>query len=237
MGAVAVGGFHHHVIGLLDIGRVLDEGLVGVADIAREDELGGRTVFRHPDLNAGRAQQVAHVRKAQRHARGHGAPPLRRRRTPAQSCERTPSASGHAYTAAAARARRRPGAALRAFPLGLALLDVRAVPQHDAGTARVVGSGGVRPGPGSRCCTSSGRRPEWSMWACVASTPDPARRGPPGKGCVLEGVRALLHAAIDQKALPSRFQQGTAAGHLMVRAQKCDLHKNTSGLISSVPLY
>ena len=32
------------------------------------------------------------------------------------------------------------------------------------------------------------------------------------------------------------FDQSAAAGDLMVRAQKCDLHKNTSGFISSVPL-
>ena len=55
-------------------------------------------------------------------------------------------------------------------------------------------------------------------------------------GLVLVYVLALLHAAVDQKALPSRFDQSAAAGDLMVRAQKCDLHKNTSGFISSVSL-
>ena len=55
-------------------------------------------------------------------------------------------------------------------------------------------------------------------------------------GLVLVYVLALFHAAVDQKALSSRFDQSAAAGDLMVRAQKCDLHKNTSGFISSVPL-
>ena len=54
--------------------------------------------------------------------------------------------------------------------------------------------------------------------------------------CIDVWIIPLLHAAVDQKALPSRFDQSAAASNLMVRAQKCDLHKNTSGFISSVPL-
>ena len=55
-------------------------------------------------------------------------------------------------------------------------------------------------------------------------------------GLVLVDILALLHAAVDQEPTARGFQQRTAAGDLMVRAQKCDLHKNTSGFISSVSL-
>ena len=48
-------------------------------------------------------------------------------------------------------------------------------------------------------------------------------------GLIFVDILALLHAAVDQKAPSGRFDQRTAAGDLMVRAQKRDLHKNTSG--------
>ena len=48
-------------------------------------------------------------------------------------------------------------------------------------------------------------------------------------GLIFVDILALLHAAVDQKAPSGRFDQRAAAGDLMVRAQKRDLHKNTSG--------
>ena len=41
-----------------------------VADIAGEDQLGGGAVLSDPDLDAGRAQQMAHVHKPDLKARG-----------------------------------------------------------------------------------------------------------------------------------------------------------------------
>lgn len=38
-------------------------------------------------------------------------------------------------------------------------------------------------------------------------------------GLVFVHILALLHAAVDEVALPGRFQQRTAARHLVVRAQ------------------
>ena len=37
-----------------------------------------------------------------------------------------------------------------------------------------------------------------------------------------------LHAAVDEAALPSCFQQGAAARDLVVGSQKCELHRYTS---------
>ena len=62
--AVTVGGLHKDVIRVLQIRGILDDRLVEVADVAGEDQLCGRAVLRHPYLDAGRAQQMAHIHKA-----------------------------------------------------------------------------------------------------------------------------------------------------------------------------
>ena len=49
-----------------------------------------------------------------------------------------------------------------------------------------------------------------------------------GDGDVLKQVASLLHAAVDEVALPSCFQQGAAARDLVVGSQKCELHRYTS---------
>jgi len=41
---------------------------------------------------------------------------------------------------------------------------------------------------------------------------------------VLKLVAPLLHAAVDQAVMPADFEQGAAAGHLVVGADKCQLH-------------
>ena len=61
MQPVAVGGLHEHIVRLADIGGVLDDGLVQVADIAGKHQLGGSVALGDPQLDAGGAQQVAHI--------------------------------------------------------------------------------------------------------------------------------------------------------------------------------
>ena len=41
---------------------------------------------------------------------------------------------------------------------------------------------------------------------------------------VLKLVAPLLHAAVDQAVMPADLEQGAAAGHLVVGADKCQLH-------------
>ena len=48
------------------------------------------------------------------------------------------------------------------------------------------------------------------------------------EGLVFVDILALLHAAVDEVALPSCFQQGAAARDLVVGSQKCELHRYTS---------
>lgn len=45
-----------------------------------------------------------------------------------------------------------------------------------------------------------------------------------GDGDVLKQVASLLHAAVDQAVVPADLKQGAAAGHLVVGADKCQLH-------------
>ena len=45
-----------------------------------------------------------------------------------------------------------------------------------------------------------------------------------GDGDILKQIAPLLHAAVDQAVVPADLEQGAAAGHLVVGADKCQLH-------------
>ena len=45
-----------------------------------------------------------------------------------------------------------------------------------------------------------------------------------GDGDILEQIAPLLHAAVYQAVVPADLEQGAAAGHLVVGADKCQLH-------------
>ena len=123
--------------------------------------------------------------------------------------------------------------ALAVFPLRFKFLNMGRVPQHDAAQLHR----GVRGIDLAAEAVAHQQRQHTGMVdVCMGGQHPVDLAGCHRDGLVLVYVLALLHAAVDQKALPSRFDQSAAAGDLMVRAQKCDLHKNTSGFISSVPL-
>ena len=60
---VAVGAFGDDIIGLAQIGRIPDDGLLDIADIARKDDLAGLSIFGDGKFNKGRAQQVSGIHK------------------------------------------------------------------------------------------------------------------------------------------------------------------------------
>ena len=68
MGAVAVGGLHDHIVRRGYPLRVAQYGLARVADVAGKDELFRLAALAQPYLDAGRAEQVPDVRKADRDA-------------------------------------------------------------------------------------------------------------------------------------------------------------------------
>ena len=214
---VAVGGFHHNVICVGEVGRVLDEGLVLVADIAGEDELGGGAVLGDPDLDAGRAEQMANVHKLDLQARCQlGLFPVLH---PAEQPDgRLGVLNGvhrfHRFCTGAL--------ALAVFPLGLELLNVGRVPQHDAAQLHR-GVGGIDPAP--EPVADQQRQKARMVDVGMGDQHAIDLSGGHRDGLVFVHILALLHAAVDEVALPGRFQQRTAARYLVVRAQKRQFHR------------
>ena len=69
---VPVGRLHDDIVGPGGIDRILEQGLVLVADIAGKDDLFLRPALRQPHLDAGRPQQMADVGKAETHPVAQG---------------------------------------------------------------------------------------------------------------------------------------------------------------------
>ena len=61
--AVAVGRFHHDVIGLIDVGGIADDWPVNLAQIAAEKESARTAVIAHPQFDHRRAENVAGIVK------------------------------------------------------------------------------------------------------------------------------------------------------------------------------
>ena len=220
VGAVAVGGLHKDVIRILDVGRVLDDGLMLVADIAAEHQLGGGAVLGHPDLDAGRAQQVAHIHEPDNKAGGQFYPGA-----VIDTAEQLHGCLGILHGIHGFHRLGTGALALAVLPLGLKLLNVGRIPQHDAAQ---LGRGlcGIDPAPESVAYQQGQQTGVVDVCVGDQHTVDLPRCH--RDGLVLVDVLALLHPAVDQVALSGRFQQRTAAGDLMVRAQKCDFHRSTS---------
>lgn len=73
--AVAVGRFDHNIVRVRDRFRhVADDGLVEIADIAAEHHLALHAVLGHKDLDAGAAEQVAHIAEADGRSARRSAP-------------------------------------------------------------------------------------------------------------------------------------------------------------------
>ena len=59
--AIAVGGFHNHVIGALRVLRVVDQRLMDISDIAGEEQFFRHTVLCQPQLNGCGAEQMTGI--------------------------------------------------------------------------------------------------------------------------------------------------------------------------------
>ena len=216
MAAVAVGGLHEHIVRFLNVGRVLDDGLVQVADIAGEDQLRGGLALGDPQLDAGRAQQVSHVHKACFDARGKLHPSLIR-----NAREQLHGRFGVLHGVHGLHRFRAGALALAVLPLGFKFLNVGGVPQHDAAQFHG-GVGGINFAPEA---VAHQQRQHTGMVDMGMGSQHPVDfPGSDRNGLIFVDILALLHAAVDQKAPPGGFDHGAAAGDLMVRAQKRDLH-------------
>ena len=65
---IPVGRLHDHIIRLMNVLRIPDQGLVAVSDIAGEHQLPLHAVFLEIDFNGGRAQKMPGVNEANLHA-------------------------------------------------------------------------------------------------------------------------------------------------------------------------
>ena len=207
MQAVPVGRFHHHIVRLLEEGRVFDERLVDIADVPRERQLGGFARLVDPYLDRRRPQQVPHVDEPHFDS----------------FAELEPFAIA-AWDQIADRIFRvlhrikrfvrllpRP-LALAVAPLGFEFLDVRRVPQHDFTqvTGRV-GRVDLPPEP----LLAQQRQVSRMVNVCVGQQHIvDLRRGEP-RFRRLDLVPALPHPAVDQDVLSTRLQIMTAPRHLM----------------------
>ena len=218
--AVAIRRLHKHIVRVPDRCRVLDDGLMLVADVPGKDQLGGGAALSDPDLDAGRTQQMAHIDEADHKARGqldlsvilHAPEQLHGRLGILHGVHRL-----HRLGTGTLR--------LAVLPLSFKLLNVGRVPQHDAAQLGR-GLGGIDPAPEAVAH-------QQRQLACVVDM----RMGHQHavnftrchrKGLVLVNILPLLHTAVDEVALPSCFQQGAAARDLVVGSQKCELHRYTS---------
>ena len=213
MAAVAVGGLHDQIVGMAGVGRVTDKRLMLVADITREnDDLRRAVRLCNAQRDRRAAQQVAHIGKAHLD-------------TPLGAVEQGLPCligAGHEllhdvlgildrvvrldHFCAAAHG-------LTVFPLGLLLLNVGRVLEHDA--AEVAGGLG---------------RVDGAAVAVFVQVRDPARvvdmgmgqqqrligAGGIGQVGIFVDIAALLPAAVDQDAVPRCLQLGAAAGDLTV---------------------
>ena len=124
--SVTVGGFHDHIVGIVYKGGVANDGLSLVAQVAGKDDLFGNAIFCGPDFQNRGAKQVACVAETdldpftevEKPAVLHGFQHLDRLLGIHQGVQRL-----H---------RRQTGPlALLVVPVGVPLLDMSGVPEHD----------------------------------------------------------------------------------------------------------
>ena len=217
---VAIGGLHDDIVGLPQIGGVPDDGLVHVAQVAGEDQLFGHAVFGAPQLDLRRAQQVARVVKAHPDPFAQvdhlsvftGVHLLEDGLGVVQGVERLHRGQTGAL-------------ALLVFPLGIPLLDVGGVPQHDG--HELSGEAG---GQNAAIKALLGQQGQTARVVDVGVGHQHIVDVAGGKvqGVVVVLVPALLKAAVDQDLSAVDLQTVTAAGDRVGRAEECKFHSGPS---------
>ena len=215
--AVAVGRFDHNIVRVRDRFRhVADDGLVEIADIAAEHHLALHAVLGHKDLDAGAAEQVAHIAEAD----GEVLADLHQL-VIAHRAQMRDGGLGVVERVDRLIRRSAGAAAFAVAPLGLALLNVRAVAQHDAAEiARLA------------CGVNGAVKPVFEKQRQIAGVVD-VRMGQKDKVdlprrhrqlLVFKDVLPLLHAAVNKAAVIPALDECAAARNFMGRAQKGNFH-------------
>ena len=215
--AVAVGRLDNEIVRLGDGQGIVQDRLVNVADVAGEHNFFLGAVLPQPELNAGRAQQMADIGKAHAQAVGNrhafaipaGTEARRRALRIVNGVQRFDRRLARTLS-------------LARFPRGLGFLNVRRVAQHNVGqTAR--GRCSVDFSPEAVLIELRQKPRVVDMRMGQKDGADVLRRD--GQRDILVNVHALLHAPVDQVVLSCQLQQRTAPRDLMGRADECDLHR------------
>ena len=216
VGPVAVGRFHDHIVRTLQIDRIRDQRLVGIADISGEDDLLRHTVLRDRHFDGTRSEKMAGVYEPD------GDP----------FCYDLFLLILHAYKAldrvlrvdpGIERLHLRPARALclPVLPLCFKFLYVRGIKKHDAA---------------QRCRPAGGE--DLSLESLLAQERQKARvvhvgvrqqnhvdlRSRYRHGRIFIQILTLLHTVIDQNLLPARFKIITASRHFVRGTKKCQFH-------------
>ena len=209
---VAVGALHDHVVGLVDVLRVPDDGLVPVAQVAGKNNLFGDPVLREPQLHTGGAQQMARVHEAQADSF-------------AQIYQLVVLTGGHQLQGrlgvcdGVEGLHRRPARplALLVLPLGVGLLDVSGVPQHD-------GHELPRQAGGNDLAVEALLDQQGNAAGVVdvgmGDNDIVDISGGEVQHPVVPLVSALLEAAVDEDLLAAHLQAVAASGDRLGRAKK-----------------
>ena len=214
--AVAVGRLDEHVVRARDGLRVADDGLVGVADVAGKDDLLFRAALGEPRLDARAAEQVADIREADDDV----FPDLDALAVAART-QQTQHALYVLERIQRFGCRLAGAGGLASLPLGLGHLDVRCIAQHDAAQVACRLRGVDRA---AKALLIQQRQVAGVIHVRVRDEHKLDLRRRDGDGDVLKQVASLLHAAVDQAVVPADLKQSAAAGHLVVGADKCQLH-------------
>ena len=217
---VAVGAFGDDIIGLAQIGRIPDDGLLNVADIARKDDLAGLTIFGDGKFDKGRAQQVSGIHKTDVDAGAQlkGLIIIVNFHAVQRQLGVLGGVQGlHHGTACTL--------ALLVGPLGVALLNVGAVHQHDVhqlggqpGGIHLTGVAHFIKERNSSGVVDVGMGGEHIIHLA----------GMERQLVVVDLIPALLQAAVDEDALAAGLQTMTAAGNGTGSTIKRQLHGSSS---------
>ena len=213
---VAVGALGEDIVGLVNVLGVPDDGLVLVADVARKDDFTGFALFSQPHLGAGRTQQVAGVGKAHLHP-GHRLYEL-------AIFAGFQMGEGFFRVSHGIEGLHRGTVgpfALLILPLGVALLNVGRVAEHDG--KNLAGQPGTADGTGIALLVEQGNASGVvDVGMGHHDGVDTARKE--GKLGVILLVPSLLETAVHQDPFPVAFHAVTAAGNRLRRAEKGQFH-------------
>ena len=216
MAPVAVGGFHHHIIGLENVLGIFENGFAGVANVPGKDDFPLLFLFGEPQLNAGRAQQVPGVHKTHIHPRG--------RSEPAAIGMGTEQLQ-HPFGVLHFIQRHIPfpagAAGFPVAPFRFEHLNMGAVPQHDVAQL-ASGRGGVDLSP-EALAVQKGQK-SGVIDVGMGEDHHIHLAGSNGQADVHIGVLSLFHAIVDEHILPIHLQQTATAGDFMSSADKSQFH-------------